>query len=202
MKTRICLALTIALLALPVTAESPSGNLRVLLSSANPTGSWTGDFNVGGTIVPVEIEADSAVAFGIVYEIRMGDRWGLESAVYFADFDFAIQSTGVTLEFGSALAIPLILGTNFHVFSNERVDLYVGPQVSYTLWGNLDTPVGMAAIDGDFGFGAVAGIDFRPSKSGWTINLATRYLGTALSDASVEIDVDPLLVEVGVGYRF
>jgi outer membrane protein W len=203
MKTRILLAVAIAVLALPAMAETPNGNLRVMFSSANPTGSFSGNFDIGGgVIVPGEIEADSTFAFGLVYEVRIGDRWGLESGVYFADFDFEIQSSGLTIDFGSSLAIPLIMGADFHVFSNERIDLYVGPQVGYTFWGNLSTPVGMATIDGDFGFGAVAGLDFRPGKSGWTLNLATRYLSAALSDASAEIDVDPLLLEFGVGYRF
>jgi len=203
MKTRILMAVAIALLALPALAETPNGNLRVMFSSAQPTGSFTGSFDIGGgMIVPVEIEADSTFAFGLIYEVRTGKRWGFESGVYFADFDFTIQGAGMSIDFGSALAIPLIAGANFHVFSNERVDFYVGPQAVYTFWGNLDTPVGAAEIDGDFGFGAVAGLDFRPGKSGWTLNLATRYLGTALSDMSAEVDVDPLLVEFGVGYRF
>jgi len=203
MKTRILLTVAIALLALPAVADEPSGNLRVMFSSASPTGSFSGAFDLGGgMIVPAEIEADTTFAFGLIYEVRTSKRWGFESGVYFADFDFEIAAVGTSIPFGSALAIPFIVGANFHAFSNDRVDLYIGPQVAYTLWGNLDTPVGTAEIDGDFGFGAVAGLDFRPGKSGWTINLATRYLGTSLSDPSVEIDVNPLLLEVGVGYRF
>jgi len=203
MKTRILLSFLIVLLAMPALAESPNGNLRVMFSSANPTGSFSGNFDVGGgMIVPAEIEADSTFAFGILYEARMGDRWGFESGVYFADFDFEIQAAGLSLDFGSALAIPLTVGANFHFVSREHVDLYAGPLVAYTFWGNLDTPVGTAEIDGDFGFGAVAGADFRLGNSGWTFNLATRYLGTALSDASATVDVDPLLVEAGMGFRF
>lgn len=202
MRTGICVVVAFVLLGVPALAETPNGTLRVMLSSANPTGSWNGDLNVGGQILPTEVEAESAVAFGMVYEIRAGDRWGVETGIYFADFDFTLSAAGMSADFGSALAIPLTLGANYHIVSNDRVDLYVGPQVSYTLWGNLDTPVGAVEIDGSFGVGAVAGIDVVVGQSGWTFNFATRYLGAQLGDPTVEVDVNPLLAELGVGFRF
>ena len=202
MRQALCLIVLLAALGVPAAAETPGGTLRLMLSSANPTGDWTGDFDIGGMVLPTVIEADSATAFGVVYEVRLGDRWGLESGIYFADFDFTVASSGLSVDFGSALAIPFTFGLDYHVFSGEQVDVYFGPQVSYTLWGNLDTPAGALEVDSDFGLGAVAGADFRIGKSNWTFSVAARYLGTSLSDASIDIGVDPLLAEVGVGYRF
>lgn len=202
MKTRLLLVAVIALLSIPAWGQAPDGNLRVLFSSANPMGSWNGDFNLGGINLPVQIEADSTGAVGLVYEVRMGNRWGVESGLYFADFDFQITSSGISTDLGSALAIPVVLGADFHVVSGERVDAYLGPQLSYTFWGNLDSTVGSTEIDGDFGVGAVAGLDVRLGGGNWTLSFAARYLGMALSDPSLAVDVDPLFAEFGVGYRF
>lgn len=194
--------LTMLLLVSPALADTPAGTLRVLVSSANPTGDWTGDLDLGGGVISADIEADSALAFGIVYEVRVNKRWGVESGLYFADFDFDLEVAGVSGEFGDALAIPFWLGVNYHLYSGEKIDLYVGPQLSYTLWGDLDTPVGSVTVDEDFGIGAVAGLDVRLGSSGWTFNAGLRYLGMALSDSTAEVDVDPLFAEIGLGFRF
>lgn len=202
MKARIWLAAMVLFISAPALAETPSGTLRLFVSSVRPSGNWSGDLDVGGPIVPTEIEAQDATGFGVIYEVRLGRRFGVESGIYFADFDFDIRFAGMSTDFGSSLAIPFLLGADVHLVTGEHVDVYVGPQVAYTLWGNLDTPFGSTEIDGEFGVGAVAGVDLRLGRSGWTISFGARYLGLALSDPSLKVDVDPLFAEVGIGYRF
>lgn len=195
-----------AILAL-VTADSavaqvPAGTLRVLASSAQPSGRWSGDLDPGPGTLNGTVEADTAVAFGFVYEIRLSDRVGLESGLFLADFDFDLAASGGSGQFGSALAVPITLGVDFHPLKSRRVDLYIGPLISYTLWGDLETPVGDVAVDADLGVGAVAGVDILLGRSDWIFAVGVRYVGTSLSDSSIEIDVDPILAEVGLGYRF
>ena len=203
MKWQPCLILAAVLLAAStVSAETPSGTVRVFLSSANPSGSWTGDLDLGAAIVTASVEAETAVGFGVLYEVRLNERLGVETGIYFADFDFEIAAIGVSDDFGSALAIPLTLGLNYHPYVGERVDIYVGPLLSYTLWGDLDTPVGVAEVDSDFGVGAVAGMDVRLGGSGWVLSTGLRYITTALSDPTVAVDVDPIFAEIGLGFSF
>lgn len=200
---RLCWLLLSIALVVPSRAETPDGTLRVQLSRADPTSSWSGVLDLGGgALIPTEIEAQPATGFGVVYEVRFADRWGLESGIFIADFDFDLTAIGATTDFGSALAIPLTLGVDFHPYTSQRLDVYVGPLIAYTVWGNLDTSAGVSEVDSDFGVGVVVGLDLTLGASDWTLCLAARYIGTDLADSSLAIGVDPLFAEVGLGYRF
>ena len=56
--------------------------------------------------------------------------------------DFTVEAMGLSVDLGSATMIPVTVGLDVHLLKNSKVDLYIGPLLSYTLWSNLDTPVG------------------------------------------------------------
>ena len=180
-------------------ATTPDGTLRVFAASVSPTGDLTGDFGMpfSGTV-----EADSATGLGVVYEFRMSDRFGIESGISFANLDFDVKAAGGTAELGSATMIPMTFGLDIHLLKKKKVDLFVGPLLAYTSWTDLDGPVGIVELDSDFGIGAVLGMDVLMGKGSWTFGTGLRYFSSAAGDASAEIDVDPLQVEVGFGRQF
>ncbi len=181
-------------------ADTPDASLRVFLVSAQPTSDVTLD--VFG--MPAVVEADSAVGFGAVYEIRFSDRLGFETGISFVQFDFEVDVMGVGGEFGDAVAIPLLFGLDVHLLDpSSRADLYVGPVAAYTLWSNFDADDGSQSdLDDEFGIGAVLGVDVPLGSGGCQFNAAARYLQLSAEDPSLEIEIDPLFVELGFGYRF
>jgi outer membrane protein W len=92
------------------------------------------------------------------------------------------------------------------------VDFYIGPTVGYAMWGDLQ-PKDMAVefgieepqkLKSDFVYGANLGFDF-PFHDAWAFNLGLRYLWVkAEPDAAgaESIDVNPLIVTVGISYKF
>ena len=61
------------------------------------------------------------------------------------------------------------------------------------------------SFDDDLGFGLRAGVDVPIGHGGsWIVSAGLRYLKAILeSDGTGEdLDLDPLMVSIGVGYRF
>ncbi len=131
---------------------------------------------------------------------------------------------------GDITMMPITVGVNFHVMQKEKVDLYVGPFLGYVMYGDVklnkitanvtltpDDPLldpytasytesisEKIKVKSDFGFGAVVGMDV-PFGNNWMFNAALKYFGTkAKTDEvdSIEIDINPWVVQIGVGYQF
>jgi outer membrane protein W len=156
---------------------------------------------------PVTVEADSTLGFGLIYEFRSSQRLGVEVGMLILPFDFNESAFGMTEKLGDAIALPLILGLDIHLLGEKsRPDLYIGPLIAYTVWGNLEFSEiaggGETELDDEFGFGAVLGLDVPFGSKGWQFNAGLRYLSLSAKDPSAEIDVDPLMIEVGFGYQF
>lgn len=198
---RVLLGSVLALSTLPASFARDESCVRIFLSQARPTASWNGILDTEFGPVPTKIEATETTGISVAFEYRAGKRVGTEFGIAYHDFDFDLSVPGASGPFGSAPALPLWFGLNFH-FGNEKVDFYVGPLVHLTFWGNLEGPAGSAETDAEGGLGGVAGLDVRFGKSGWHFNAAARYMRVGAGDESLKVDVDPLYVEGGVGYRW
>lgn len=200
-RTALTLALAV-LFSMAALADSPDGTGRVFASYFSPTGSHQGRFDIGGgEFVDATVEADGASGVVLGWEIRVGERMGIETDLMITEFDFNVKSSGLTVGLGSALMIPITASLQWHLTEKRRVDLYVGPMVSYTLWGDLDTPVGSTPLDGEFRFGLRGGVDV-PFSDHWALAARVDYLQAAAGDASLKIDVDPVIFSIGLGYRY
>ncbi len=95
----------------------------------------------------------------------------------------------------------------FNVTSDPLVDPF--PLTAY-FSGNVGEKV---KIKNDFGFGAVVGIDV-PFSNNWMFTTALKYLKTkasvdkempipwAVENPSADIDINPWVIQIGVGYQF
>jgi len=200
---RIAVALAFtALFSTAALADAPDGTGRIFASYFSPTGSHHGRFDVGGgRLAEATIEADEASGMTFGWEIRVGKRMGIETDIMITKFDFNVKTSGITVGLGSAVMVPITTSLQWHLTDNRRMDFYVGPVVSYTLWGDLDTPVGSTPLDGEFRFGLRGGIDV-PFSVHWALAARLDYLQAAAGDASLEIDVDPVVFSIGLGYRY
>ncbi|MEM8617349.1 MAG: OmpW family outer membrane protein [Pseudomonadota bacterium] len=114
------------------------------------------------------------------------------------------------VDLGSVWLLPPTLTLQYHFTPDRQVRPYVGAGVNYTFFYNVDD--GDAAnvdYDNNIGFALQAGVDyeFRPN---WTVNVDVKKLwlntdvevdlGATTADA--DVDIDPLIVGVGIGYKF
>ena len=115
-----------------------------------------------------------------------------------------VQLDGTTI--GSFKHLPPTLTAQYHFAPEAKINPYLGAGVNYTRISDVNLPAGLDLDNHSFGFALQAGVDFKLDKN-WSLNLDVKKVqirsdlyanGTKVSN----VKVDPLLVGVGVGYRF
>jgi outer membrane protein len=120
------------------------------------------------------------------------------------------QKHDVTLDgarIGTFKHLPPTLTAQYHFLPGTTIDPYVGAGVNYTLLSKVNLLGGAASLEHDsFGLALQAGVDFKLDKN-LSINLDVKKVQIR-SDVNIggvrasDVKVDPLLIGVGVGYRF
>ncbi len=112
-------------------------------------------------------------------------------------------------EVGDFWILPPTLMAQYHFPLGDRFKPYVGAGVNYTIVYGEDAtaPFSSLEIDNGFGWALQIGMDYKVSDR-WYVNADVKKLWLNV-DANVnngavlaDIDVDPWIVGVGVGYRF
>jgi outer membrane protein len=120
------------------------------------------------------------------------------------------QKHDVTLDgarVGSFKHLPPTLTAQYHFLPGATINPYVGAGVNYTLLSSVNLLNGAGRLEHDsFGLALQAGVDFKLDKN-WSINLDVKKVqirsDVFISGARAsDVKVDPLLIGVGVGYRF
>lgn len=185
------------------------------LSTQSTTGSFDGSEGSGG--------------FGLGLEYRMSPRLGvqldilssqLEDEMSFGFFDedfFTIQS--------SLRMTPVLAGLNVHLTPGRRADLYVGPVLGLIRYDDIElafsgdvlegevVPVQRVRTEDGFAWGARLGVDVPIGGRGAFFTASATYLKSEVEvegfdDPEVEdfgsssFDLDPLVTQLGFGYRF
>ena len=83
---------------------------------------------------------------------------------------------------------------------------YVGAGLNYTQFSSVDLPAGFSIDKSSFGAAFQVGVDYEISK-GMYLNLDVKkvYIRTDLDAGGTnlgKVKVDPLLVGLGIGWRF
>lgn len=164
----------------------------------------------------VETAVDSDLGLALTFEARTSPRLGIEfGALALASPDILVQvglgPSAIRVEDTFDLTI-LGGGLNFHLTPDAGVDVYVGPFAGLAQVGDLsfDLPGtderAQFRLDDEFVYGAVLGADF-PVGDHWSVAASARYLvletGVDGADGPGEpLDLDGLVLGLGVGYRF
>ncbi|KQV89829.1 hypothetical protein ASD15_24260 [Massilia sp. Root351] len=108
---------------------------------------------------------------------------------------------------GTMKHLPPTLLAQYHFLPDAQFRPYVGAGLNYTTFSKVRILNGNAGLEHkSFGLALQAGVDYALDKN-WSLNLDVKKVqirsdvnsaGTKLSN----VKVDPLLVSVGVGYRF
>ncbi len=111
-------------------------------------------------------------------------------------------------DLGDVMLLPPTLTVQYHFTNFGKFKPYVGAGVNYTIFYNADGANGLDVdYDNNFGAAAQIGMDYELNDV-WSLNLDVKRLWLN-TDATInggaikgDVDVDPWIVGVGIGYRF
>ena len=108
---------------------------------------------------------------------------------------------------GSFKHLPPTLSAQYHFAPSADINPYLGFGVNYTNISKVNLLGGKGSLENSsFGLSIQAGLDFKIDKN-WSVNVDVKKVqirsDVSISGAKVSaVKVDPLLVGVGIGYRF
>lgn len=118
-----------------------------------------------------------------------------------------VRSSALGGKIGTLKHLPPTLLAQYHFTNFGAFKPYVGAGINYTRFSSVDIAGGAADVKrNSFGPALQVGFDYALDKN-WSINLDVKkvYMKTDVSLGGSKIGtfkVDPVLVGVGVGYRF
>jgi outer membrane protein W len=201
----------LAFLAGPAAAADPSEpGWRLKLTGASIQSTGGGGFN-------------NTIGGGLGFEYRVSDHLGIEVGAvtgkvddelgfdFFGEEAFSIET--------SLRVTPVLARLNFHLTPGHKADLYLGPVAGWVRYGDIDVRVrvpGEGSVLADhvenkdgFAWGGHIGLDVPFGQRGFFFTSDATYLKATVkpSDKSAaggatDFDLDPLIVQVGIGYRF
>ncbi|WP_252109735.1 MULTISPECIES: OmpW family outer membrane protein [unclassified Halomonas] len=153
----------------------------------------------------VDVEDKSGFAFTLGY--RFHDKLGVEllAALPF-EHDVRLNDDNIA----STKHLPPTLTLQYYPLggTQSRVQPYVGAGVNYTRFSSEEVDIDGVSLDLDDSWGAAGqvGLDLIIDEH-WTLNAAAWYLdiesdATVAGSAAGSIDIDPVVVMAGLGYRF
>lgn len=158
----------------------------------------------------LQANVDSASRPTVEFAYMFTDNVGLEllaSAPF--EHDVALAGAG---HVGSVEHLPPTLTLQYHFNNSSAVRPYVGVGLNYTTFSNESTADGGALdgadleLDASTGVALQAGVDYAIDRD-WFANLNVRWIDI---ESEVEVDgadvgdveIDPVVMGVGLGYRF
>jgi outer membrane protein len=110
---------------------------------------------------------------------------------------------------GSFKHVPPTLLAQYHFMPEAQFSPYLGAGVNYTNISSVHLLNGAATMEHkSFGFALQAGIDYKIDKN-WSLNLDIKkvqigsdVMASGSGAKLTEVKVDPILIGIGIGYRF
>lgn len=192
MKKHTILA-TCLMAALPATALADDWMMRVRAIDIEPdTRSSLAGLDVSNAWVP-EIDFSYFVTPNVAFELILGT----------ARHDITLNGTRL----GKVSHLPPTLAVQYHFNPRGAINPYVGAGVNYTRFYNVDLP-GFEIDQNSFGGALQAGVDFAVTKNGYiNLDLKKIWIDTTVTSAATgatvtNLDIDPLVIGIGYGFRF
>ncbi len=107
---------------------------------------------------------------------------------------------------GSTWLLPPTLTLKYHPLPNETISPYLGAGVNFTLpFSSMLSGVNDFKIDNSFNWAAQAGVDIK-FKDNIFFNIDYKYVAidtkARIAGVKYDLDINPHLFGVGIGYRF
>lgn len=163
------------------------------------------------TLIDGKVDISNAVVPELDFTYFLTDNIAAELILATTKHD--VEAKGTTLgnvDVGSVWLLPPTLTMQYHFMTDEKFSPYVGVGVNYTLFYNEEVPgttVTSVDYDNAFGFLLQGGIDVH-LKDNWYANLDVKKLflktDAALNGGAIvaDVDINPWVIGLGVGYKF
>ena len=156
---------------------------------------------------------EDGTGLGLALEFLWTPRLGVELGALAAelDTDFRLETGGTSLTDTETMGITAYtLGVNWHLRPGRRVEASLGAWTALSFYDDVIflTEAGRREkvfVDDDYGFGAKAALDVPFGRErAWRFSSELRYLVTILESevSGQDLDLSPLILAAGVGYRF
>ncbi|PWR19220.1 OmpW family protein [Zavarzinia compransoris] len=164
------------------------------LDKINPVLGPSTDVSIDDSVVP-ELDITYFFTKNIAVELILGTT------------PHDVKVTGPDVDLGSVWLLPPTLTVQYHFAPEAKIRPYLGVGVNYTIFYGKDEPSGTTVdYDNNFGWALQAGVDFAIDDH-WALNVDVKqiFLSTDVKvngAVKADVDINPLLVGLGVGYRF
>jgi outer membrane protein W len=191
---------TILLLLLLATPAFAQVNTLTFFATGQHNGGDTPFAGDPGESLMVHFE--NGRGFGASYARAIRDRWSIEAAVFRTTSDVRIfERTAGSFDAGELDLTSLIGMIRAHTHRDGPFDVWAGAGVAHVIASDVsDVPVDNEST---LAIGAGVAWDFSPRAG---ITLDARYLPLTLTgqtdNGDVEADINPLLVSIGLRFRF
>lgn len=185
----------------------------------------------GGSVQSVsELGLDSSPGFGLALEYRasrrLGARLGVLTSEIDSDIGFEFFDLDLLVLESNLRMTPVLAQLDVHLTPGRKVDLYLGPVLGYVRYGDIKTEVrsdllgnepisvGRVRTRDGFAWGGQIGMDVPLGSRGTFFTVKALYLQTEVEtieeiddpdeDGEIDssVDLDPLVIQAGFGYRF
>lgn len=211
-KTLRLLLIPAFLLVPPPFAHGDGWTLRGWAASVWPTGS----LEFADPSGDVDVELGSSLGLGVDLERSLGPRsglaFGLSTSAPDVEVRFNATAPGVPSFRASdeLRATTFSVGALFHLTPHRRFDLFVGPELAWTRFGDLDfddvDEDASTSVDDHLGFGARLGFDAPVGDQGWGFHTALRWLDLEAdleeAGSGEALDISPWAVHLGFSRTF
>lgn len=175
----------------------------------------SGNVFVGGNDLGIGVNVGSNTQLGlnVAYFIQPNLAIELLAATPF-DHDIGLNTVGAL---GSTKHLPPTLSANYYFAdADSKLQPYLGAGLNYTVFfdesftgSNEAAGFSDLELDDSFGVSVQAGLDFILDST-WSINASVRWIDIdteatfKLNDAAgkVDVEIDPFVYTLSVGYRF
>ncbi len=149
------------------------------------------------------------------------DNIGVELILATSPHDLDVTGALSNLNKGAEVwLLPPTLLLQYHFFSDQSVRPYIGAGVNYTITygenasASLENALGgptNVSINNSIGWAVQAGVDIDLDDR-WFMNLDIKYVAISVDadidtpinggQRDIEVDINPIIVGIGLGYRF
>lgn len=143
------------------------------------------------------------------HDVTINDPQGISEGI------FGVNVDGVTL--GEATHLPPTISALYYFDIISNIKPYVGLGINYTIFFDEKFKAAPKSLgfndlelEGSFGFSVQVGVDYQLTNN-WHVNASARYIDIDTTanfnigdsiQGSAEIDVDPMVYSVMLGYKF
>ena len=197
-------AATAAVFSAPASAAQGDWQIRVRALGVLPDASGT--VTVGGVPLPGKVSATNSVVPEVDVTYFFTEHWGAELIA--ATRRPSVHQTTAG-DIGSVRMLPPTLTVQYHFMPDANIRPYIGAGINYTFFFDARSPLPDIHYKNNVGWALQAGVDVPIGDSGYFLNADVKKLFLSTDVKALgglvranDVDLDPWMVGVGVGYRF